>query len=420
MYVFVATSLLEGVSVCLRKLIMASLYEVLGQVSKDLRRGVDNFQTGAPIWLLPLWLNATFAHALDIQIPLSTEVGAKGIRLIRLTPEDGKGVFKAAFEKTLKIDETLITPKWCLLGTYQNEFLGLSHSSRVKIRQPKVKEKPVASSSDGPSKHRGVRQTPLEDSTRQGALVPGFPKSFPKKSKVSTPAVTITRALCQDTIVSEPSANKRSKKMLRLESSISLGTKYAGETMVLKKKEKSHSVSAQPSTHNPSSFIPISPTSQVLETITEELATLGDGNALACSVHGAGLQPTVSMSSLSEEPKETPVELFKCLIESCDELDMGSPSFLKASSVSDFDELFQQLKLKVASINLLEVSRANLPILDELQELMFKLSGLEAPFSISTAVLDLEILLDQAIQIVASKRDVARCVEEKVAALTQQ
>lgn len=66
--------------------------------------------------------------------------------------------------------------------------------------------------------------------------------------------------------MSEPSAKKKSKKRLKLESSISLGINDAGETVVFKKKKKkkSCSVSARPSTHNLPSSIPTSPFAQVL------------------------------------------------------------------------------------------------------------------------------------------------------------
>lgn len=116
--------------------------------------------------------------------------------------------------------------------------------------------------------------------------------------------------------------------------------------------------------------------------------------------------------------EEIPVELFKCVVESYGELVMESLASPKASPIFDFDELFQQLKLKVASIDLLEDAHANLPILDELQELVLKLSLLEAFALIYIMVLDLEILLDQAIQTVASKGDSAKRVKEKVVSLT--
>lgn len=58
-----------------------------------------------------------------------------------------------------------------------------------------------------------------------------------------------------------------------------------------------------------------------------------------------------------------------------------------------------RLKTKVADINLLESSRNNFHILTELQGFMLKLSQSEAPSFISTVVLDLKILLDQAIKL---------------------
>lgn len=97
-YLSLATRLNEGVSVYLNKLILVSLYEALGYATKDLKRGVDIFQNRGRIWLLQLWLNATFAQALDIKIHPSTEVGAKGTRFARLTHDDGEGVSKASFD----------------------------------------------------------------------------------------------------------------------------------------------------------------------------------------------------------------------------------------------------------------------------------------------------------------------------------
>lgn len=88
-------------------------------------------------------------------------------------------------------------------------------------------------------------------------------------------------------------------------------------------------------------------------------------------------------------PEETSIKLFKQLVESYDKLAIDSPTSREAFPFPDFDELFQQLKKKVASIDLLESARANLPILVELQELMLKLSRPKAPSSISNMVLDL-------------------------------
>lgn len=88
-----------GVNVCLDKLILESLYESLGHASEDLWQGVDSFHIGGPIWILQLWLNATFVDALDVQIPHSIEAGVKGTQLSRITLGDDKTVFRATFEK---------------------------------------------------------------------------------------------------------------------------------------------------------------------------------------------------------------------------------------------------------------------------------------------------------------------------------
>lgn len=98
--------------------------------------------------------------------------------------------------------------------------------------------------------------------------------------------------------------------------------------------------------------------------------------------------------NMSGAPQETPIKLLKYLIESYDEPDVNSSAMLKELLVSDFDELFQQLKSKIADINLLEVVDANLSVIIELQELMSKLSQPESLSSISIVVLDMEIILD--------------------------
>lgn len=84
---------------------------------------------------------------------------------------------------------------------------------------------------------------------------------------------------------------------------------------------------------------------------------------------------------------------------------------LKHPLIPDFDQLFQQLKIKLASVDLLEVVPANLLILTELQELMLKLSQPKTLSLISIMVLDLEILLNQAILTITFKRDSSRCVK---------
>lgn len=46
---------------------------------------------------------------------------------------------------------------------------------------------------------------------------------------------------------------------------------------------------------------------KVLETITEDPATLGDENTPVGFIHGPGPQSIVSSSSLSEDLKKTPI-----------------------------------------------------------------------------------------------------------------
>lgn len=120
---------------------------------------------------------------------------------------------------------------------------------------------------------------------------------------------------------------------------------------------------------------------------------------------------------MSEKPQETPIKLFKRLVESYDEPDVNSLASPEELLVSNFGELFQQLKSKMDDLNLLEVVYDNFPVFSELQELMSKFSQPEPPSLITIILLDIEILLDQAIQIVALKRNYVRCVGEKVVVL---
>lgn len=94
---------------------------------------------------------------------------------------------------------------------------------------------------------------------------------------------------------------------------------------------------------------------------------------------------------MSQEPQETPIKLFKHLVESYDEPDVNSPSSHEALLVSYFGELFQQLKSKIDDLNLLEVVRDNLPVLSELQELLSKFSQPGAPSLITIIILDMEL-----------------------------
>lgn len=70
---------------------MGCLYESLGVTSLDLRTRInseENFLIFDPIWLLQLWLNATFESFLDVVVPTDLERQVEGTRLDSLTPED--------------------------------------------------------------------------------------------------------------------------------------------------------------------------------------------------------------------------------------------------------------------------------------------------------------------------------------------
>lgn len=84
------------------------------------------------------------------------------------------------------------------------------------------------------------------------------------------------------------------------------------------------------------------------------------------------------------------------------------------------DELFEQLKLKIAGLDLLGAINNDLPILVELMELVSHLVRLETPAAISAFSIDLGILLDLEISVANLKKSSAILVEEKSGALSQQ
>lgn len=93
MLVPLATQLHEQQKVCLRKLNLCNLYESLGVASCNLidQAYLDSLQIGV-IWLLQLWLNATFAPVLHTENSSDTVVGGEGVWLARITPDDGNTV----------------------------------------------------------------------------------------------------------------------------------------------------------------------------------------------------------------------------------------------------------------------------------------------------------------------------------------
>ncbi|KAI5436644.1 hypothetical protein KIW84_022958 [Lathyrus oleraceus] len=101
MLVSLATHLYEQRKVFLNKLILYGLYESLGTSSCNIieRPYLNSLQIGGPIWLLLLWLDATFVPTLCSDTPSSMTVGVKGARLSHITLNDGDIVFPDNFKK---------------------------------------------------------------------------------------------------------------------------------------------------------------------------------------------------------------------------------------------------------------------------------------------------------------------------------
>lgn len=94
-----ATKLHEMRDVCLIKLILCGLYKSLGFASRDLkeRENPESFLVSNPIWILQLWLNATFNPSLKTIIPPNLKGNVECMRLARITPNDGKDTPKEVF-----------------------------------------------------------------------------------------------------------------------------------------------------------------------------------------------------------------------------------------------------------------------------------------------------------------------------------
>lgn len=66
-YVSLAVQLISGKRISLGKLLLGSLYRSLGKATiqmKELHESNKALNISGPIWLLQLWLNATFEHVL--------------------------------------------------------------------------------------------------------------------------------------------------------------------------------------------------------------------------------------------------------------------------------------------------------------------------------------------------------------------
>jgi hypothetical protein len=93
MFIPMAQQIHEGRIFSLGRLLLATLYEAMGNASDAIKASKDEskFSVAGPMWLLQLWLNATFETELGLIVPsdYQEEVDGReveGQRLVRLAP----------------------------------------------------------------------------------------------------------------------------------------------------------------------------------------------------------------------------------------------------------------------------------------------------------------------------------------------
>ncbi|KAH1214822.1 hypothetical protein GmHk_13G036099 [Glycine max] len=93
-FIPMAIQIHEGQNFGFGRLLLAVLYESLGEACDDLKKSKDgsSFLVSGPMWLLQLWLNATFEQEMGLIIPqdYAEEVANRSIegqRALRLTPK---------------------------------------------------------------------------------------------------------------------------------------------------------------------------------------------------------------------------------------------------------------------------------------------------------------------------------------------
>jgi hypothetical protein len=93
MFIPMAQQINEGRLFGIGRLLLASLYEAMGNASDAIKASKDGskFSVAGPMWLLQLWLNATFETELGLIVPSNyqEEVDGReveGQRLVRLAP----------------------------------------------------------------------------------------------------------------------------------------------------------------------------------------------------------------------------------------------------------------------------------------------------------------------------------------------
>jgi hypothetical protein len=110
MFIPMAIQIHEGRNFGLGRMLLATLYEAIGNASDDIKASKDgsSFVVSGPMWLLQLWLNATFETELGLIVPsdYQKEVDERlveGGRLVRLIPKSLDQHTQRLFMKYMKI-----------------------------------------------------------------------------------------------------------------------------------------------------------------------------------------------------------------------------------------------------------------------------------------------------------------------------
>jgi hypothetical protein len=110
MFIPLAQQINEGRLFSLGRLLLATLYEAMGNASDAIKASQDGskFSVAGPIWLLQLWLNATFEQELGLIVPsdYQQEVDSReieGQRLARLVPRSLDQDTRTLFLKHMKM-----------------------------------------------------------------------------------------------------------------------------------------------------------------------------------------------------------------------------------------------------------------------------------------------------------------------------
>src|ERR1044072_9300028 len=140
-----AIHLHRGEDIGLGRLILASLYESLNVASIDIKLPQDGNEyllTSGPLWLFQFWLNATFQHKINQDVPFDTPMNIEGHRLNLITPEDDQVSTTEAFDiwfrmfsqhKRFLSTMAPFASRKCGPGWFQRKFPPL-HPTRSRVK----------------------------------------------------------------------------------------------------------------------------------------------------------------------------------------------------------------------------------------------------------------------------------------------